>query len=137
MTKKPLGVKVIAFLFVLGGVYELLSGLTLALFGGITEMTVGSEIPNIGMGASTGLGTILSLTVGVIGIIVGILVLWLGVSVWKQKKRARITGTVIAGLIILSGLFYFLTLEGIITMVIGAVILYFFWVNKETKKVFE
>ncbi len=127
MTDKPLGVKVVGYLFIILGVLAVLSGLLIFVGGsflssivtetGANEAAVGAGI----FGAIAGFAGIIVLFIGAIQIFVG-------KSVLELKGWARIVATIFA----------VISLIGIpIGTIFGIITLYFLWVDKDTKAVFE
>ena len=117
MAESPLGVKIVGWLHILGGVFGILVGLGTLLLGGV--MGLGGDAA-LGLGALTGV-------IGVVAIVFGAVGIYVGWSVLKLKPWARMVATV----------FGVLNLLGFpIGTVIGAVVLYFLWADKDTKAAF-
>ncbi|MFH1240590.1 MAG: hypothetical protein V1672_05240 [Candidatus Diapherotrites archaeon] len=124
MADIPIGAKVSGWIFIISGVLGVLAGL-LILFGGglMGTLMMGAEESLAGGAFAAIFGV-----VGFIVIILSAIEIYVGRSILQLKKWARLGGTVLAAL----------TLLGFpIGTVIGAVILYFLWMHKETKAAFD
>ena len=124
MTDIPIGAKISGWIFIIFGILGVLGGL-LILFGGglIGTAAMGAEKALAGGAFAAILGVM-----GFIVIIIGAIEIYVGRSLLQLKKWARLGGTVLAALSLLGFP---------IGTIIGAVILYFLWMHKETKAAFD
>src|SRR3989338_7914192 len=96
---KPLGVKVVAALFILGGILGIIVGIGSFLFGGflgIASAAQSNEVAGQAVGGAAAVAGALTSIFGILGIVFGIIGIFIGWSVWNLKPWSRLAATVIA-----------------------------------------
>ncbi|NUN11351.1 hypothetical protein HUU53_01765 [Candidatus Micrarchaeota archaeon] len=129
---KPLGVKVVGYLSIIGGALGILAGLMLLLIGGagfagIAGAGAGTDAAQ-GAAVAGGLFGAFAAFAGIFAIIFGGIGIFVGLNILKLKNWARIVVTVLAALNLLNIP---------IGTIFGAIVIYFMWFDAETKAAFE
>jgi hypothetical protein len=98
----PLGVKIIAILYMVGAVLTALLGILLMFASPIISTFLTAFAPNAA--ALVALGAAALVVMGIITVIIGIVGVFIGLALWRGKNWARIVVIVLAALGVISGL---------------------------------
>ncbi len=123
MSERPTGVTVLAIIFIVFSVLELIGGVALLAFGGFMGAMMGAELPAEAMGMAglfAGMFTIISFML----IVFGVLGLAVGVGLLGGHEWARILAIVLGVLNIVLGLINIMA-GGILNLVFGAIVVWY------------
>jgi len=122
----PTGVKIISVLYYIGAVFSLIAGIV-AFAGGAFFTTV---LPKFIAGIAA--------IAGIVFIILAVLGFFIARGLWKGQNWARILAIVFAILGVISALIAIISggYQGIVSLVINAIIGYYLWFNKGVKAAF-
>jgi len=123
MPERPAGVTVLAIIFIVFSVLELIGGVALLAFGGFMAAMMGAELPAEAMGMA-GLFTGIFAFFSIILIVFGVIGLAVGVGLLGGNEWARILAIVLGILNIVFGLINIMA-GGIISLVFGAIVVWY------------
>lgn len=123
MPERPTGVTVLAIIFIVFSVLELLGGVALLAFQGFMTTMMGAELPAEAMGMA-GLFAGMFAFLSVILIVFGIIGLAVGAGLLGGHEWARILAIVLGILNIVLGLINIMA-GGILSLVFGAIVVWY------------
>ena len=124
--ERPIGITILTILAWMGAVLAILSG--------IGSIIGGAFLGFLGM-IYGGFGG-LNIVSGIISIAFGVLAIFIGKGLWDGKNWARITALILSVLGILGSLTSLFSVSGIISLIIGGVIIWYLGFNEEAKNYF-
>jgi hypothetical protein len=115
----PVWVKVISILYYIGAAFAIIAGLLL-IIGGAALGALFGTMPGIGvLGA---LGSALFIILGIVFLAVGVLVIFVGINLWKCKKWARIAAIVLEAIGIVFAIIGLISLTSIAWNIVWLII---------------
>ncbi len=131
-SQRPTGVSIIAILIWISAAMTILFGIIGMFLGPALSAAMGMA----GVPGATGGVTAMGIIFGIIQIAIGVLIIFLGLALWRGRNWARIVTLILSILGALASLPALLVLVGIIPLAINAVIIWYLGFNEDAKRYF-